>query len=70
MRDDDSSTFCFGSITVLAHNVFVARQVADQVRAIPASERPREGTVTVDGQQIRWWILSSPDQKNKMEASR
>lgn len=52
------STLHIGSITVETRDLYVAREVAAVIQAMPASSAT-EGLLLLDGRQIRWWRIPS-----------
>lgn len=61
------STLHIGSITVETQDLFLAREVAAMIQAMPVPGTT-EGIVSFDGRQIRWW--RSPSNSNTFEIAK
>lgn len=52
------STLHIGSITVETQDLFLAREVAAMIQAMPVPDAT-DGVISIDGKKIKWWRIHS-----------
>lgn len=57
MSPHKQESFLMGSIVVDTDDLFVAKAVSDQVRAIPIKDRSDNGSLMIGDKTVQWWVL-------------